>query len=148
MTISAGLNHLIDCDAQPYVPDDLEIVEHMKGGQLEFDPLKILLHLEEGQKKTGKIVGNDLRTAFEGKPALNACVLDHLLANTNLIPDSWKKDEQDRIRYIYFWDTIYHDSEGGLYVRCLCWRDDRWSQDRRWLGSYFGDQSPTAILAN
>lgn len=92
----------IDCDATPYVPDGLAIESHVKGGMLEFDPSKIILHLEKGQKGGKSIKGEELRKLLEGKPTLNACVLDFLLANTALIPDSWKKDEEGRTRFIYF----------------------------------------------
>jgi len=53
--------------------------------------------------------------------------LDALLENQELIPESWKKDEQGNTRYIFFWGTIYRRGSGGrLYVRSLCFHDGGW----------------------
>lgn len=138
---------LIDCDADAWCPNDWKVEEHRSGGQLEFDPAKIRFHLDEAQK-TGMIEGHELRKKLAGMPVLNACVLEHLLANTNLIPESWKVDEQGRTRYIYFWGTIYRVARGYLCVRCLCWGDGNWYWDYDWLDDDFYDQNPAALLAS
>lgn len=145
--VPVGSRRLIDCDAQPYLPNDWKIESHVKSGQLEFDPEKIVLHLEPGQK-AGTIKGDKLRMALQDKPTLNACVLDHLLANTSLIPDSWKLDDQGNTRYIYFWGTVYRASRGRLYVRSLYFSGGRWRWDYNWLGREFGAQNPAAVLAS
>jgi hypothetical protein len=136
---------LIDCDATPYIPKG-EIVEHQKNGQLEFDPSKIVLHLEPGQK-TGAIVGYELRKALASKPVLNACVLDHLLINPNLIPENWKQDEQGRTQFICFWGTVYR-YDGRLSVRFLYWNDRLWVQSSLWLDDAWGARRPAALLAS
>lgn len=79
----------IDGDADPFVPNDLSVVEHKKCGQLKFDPATILLYLSEEQKKEG-IIGHDLRNELEGKSVMNANVLDYLLVHPELIPEGWK----------------------------------------------------------
>ncbi|MBT3231005.1 hypothetical protein HN358_04495 [Candidatus Uhrbacteria bacterium] len=138
---------IIDCDAMPFIPNGWSAVEHRKGGQIEFDPSKIVLHLESEQQRS-TIVGNELRKRLEGQPVMNANVLDHLLANTRLIPEDWKADEQGRIRCIYFWGTIYRDSGGRLYVRYLCWNDGQWRWYCSWLDDPWDSQRPAAILAS
>ncbi|KKW36868.1 MAG: hypothetical protein UY82_C0009G0001 [Candidatus Uhrbacteria bacterium GW2011_GWC2_53_7] len=139
---------LIDCDAQPYVPNGWKVEEHRKGGQIEFDPAKVELYLSNGQLGDKTIEGNKLRKELESKPVMNACVLDHLLANTNLIPESWKQDEQGRTRYIYFWGTIYRGGGGSLCVRYLCWGDGEWRWSYSWLGLQWDDRSPAAVSAS
>ncbi len=137
----------IDCDAMPYIPDGWKIEEHHKGGQVEFDPSKVGFHLEPEQI-SGAIVGSELRERLKDKSVLNACALDHLLANTALIPESWKLDEQSRTRYIYFWGTVYRGGGGSLCVRYLRWGGGRWRWGYDRLGGRWDDQRPAAVLAS
>ena len=135
------VKHLIDCDADPMVPDGWEVVEHRKVGQFEWDPAKVVLHLDEAQQG-GAIVGNKLRGKLKGQPVLNANVLDYLLAHPYFIPEEWKG------KLVFFWGTIYRYAGGGLYVRCLYWSGDRWFWHCFWLGLDFDDRSPAAVLAS
>ncbi len=151
--IPVGLRRLIDCDAKPFVPDGWSIhpedqLPNVVHGELSFDPAKIAFHLDEGQKEGRTIVGNKLKERLAGKTVYGAQVLDHLLANTNLIPDSWKIDEKGGTRYLYFWGTIYRDSGGGLCVRYLCFEDGQWRWGSRWLDGRFGGQNPAAVPAS
>jgi len=145
---------IIDCDEAPHIPKGWEIrpedqLPGAVGGLLKFDPSQILLHLEEGQEGGDGIFGDHLAERLSGKPLLKANVLDHLLANTNLIPESWKDDEQGRTRCIYFWGTIYRASDGDLYVRYLYWSDGQWCWDRDgWRDLVFDAQNSAAILAS
>lgn len=66
--------HLINCDATPFIPSGWSVEEHKKGGMLKFNPEKISLYLSKNQKK-GNISGHDLRKELSGKPAMNANVL-------------------------------------------------------------------------
>ncbi|MFH1711786.1 MAG: hypothetical protein ABH846_00935 [Patescibacteria group bacterium] len=141
-------SRIIDCDAAPFIPGNWSEVEHKPGGQLEFDPGKIILHLDEGQQEGRTIVGNELRSRLADKPVLNACVLDHLLANAALIPESWKYDEQGRTRCIYFWGTIYRGSNDSLCVRYLYWDGGDWVWSYRWLDFGWDVQNPAALLAS
>lgn len=138
--------HLIDCDAQPFVPESWEVVEHQPGGpfdstqdkQFEWDPGKVELYLCDEQKK-GSIEGNELRKKLKGKPVMNANVLDYLLAHPELIPEEWKG------KYIFFWGTIYRHSSGRLYVRYLRWRGDEWDWGFDWLGLHWDDNNPALL---
>ena len=138
------VDHVIDLDADPFVPDGWKVEEHHKGGSFTWNPNAVEFYLSEPQRKGKWIEGNELRTELAGKPVLNANVLDYLLAHPYLNPESWKKDEQGRIRYILFWGTIYRRPDGGLCVRCLCWSGGRWSWGYRWLGRDWSDDSPAA----
>lgn len=134
-------NHVIDCDADPFIPDGCKIEEHQKCGQMVWDASHIILHLADGQKNGKAIEGNKLRKRLVSKPTLNACVLDYLLANPHLIPEEWKG------KYIFFWGTIYRHSDGGLYVLCLCWSGGGWHWRALWLGSDWYGSSPAALRA-
>src|SRR3989344_5509559 len=84
--------HVIDCDADPFVPDGWKVEEHKKDGQLDFDPAQVLFHLADGQKNGKSIKGNKLRKELANMPVMNANVLDFLLANPDIIPDEWKAE--------------------------------------------------------
>lgn len=141
------IEHFIDCDVNPAIPEGWKIADHKKGGQLKWDPAKIELFLAEEQKK-GVIEGNKLGEKLADKPVLNACVLDYLLVHLNFIPDSWKVDEHGRTRYIYFWGTKFRDSGGDLFVRCLCWSGIRWDWFYDWLDDDWDVQDPAAVRAS
>lgn len=139
-TITA-VEHVIDCDANPFIPDGYEVEEHQKGGQFKWDASQVELFLSVAQKK-GTSEGNKLRKEIASKPVLNANVLDYLLANPHLIPEEWKG------KSIFFWGTIYRDSGGRLYVRYLYWCGDGWDWGSRWLVGVWDGCSPAALRAS
>jgi len=86
-----AIEHIIDLDADPFVPEGWKAEEHQKGGQFNWDASKVSLYLSDAQKSGKCIEGNKLREELAGKPVLNANVLDYLLANPHLLPRSGKK---------------------------------------------------------
>jgi hypothetical protein len=130
--------YLINCDANPYIPDGSSVEEHKKGGLWKWNP-EISLYLSKKQEKGKVIGGNDLRKELANQPVLNANVLDWLLAHPGLIPEEWKS------KAIFFWGTIYRNSDGHLYVRCLGWNGFRWGWHDRWLGRGFISDRPAAL---
>lgn len=139
------LEHLIDCDAAPFIPDGCSVEEHKKGGFFKFTPEKLPhekfpLYLSRKQRR-GSIIGNDLRKELNGKPVMNANVLDYLLANPELIPEEWKG------KIICFWGTLYRNADNFLFVRFLNWDDSgvRWS--RYWLVNGIGDGDYAALTS-
>ncbi len=135
----------IDCDKEPVVPNNRwEIAYHQKGGQLNLDPMQIVFH---HQKSGQKAEGYKLRKELENEAILNACVLDYLLSYPHLIPESWKKDENAKTQYIFFWGTIYRSSDGELFVRCLGFDGEEWCSETRWLGYGWSDNHPAALRA-
>jgi len=131
--------HIIDCDADPFCPEDWSVEEHIKGGQLKWGAAKIDLYLCKEQEK-GSIEGNQLRKKLKDQTILNACVLDYLIENPNLIPEEWKN------KNVFFWGTIYRDSDGSLCVRGLSWDGDGWGWDYHWLGFHWRG-SKTAVVS-
>jgi hypothetical protein len=55
-----GIEHVIDCDAEPFIPNGWSVEEHQKGGIIKFDPSMIGPYLSKKQKN-GSIEGNKLR---------------------------------------------------------------------------------------
>jgi len=134
------IEHLIDCDVNPFIPNGWAVEEHKKGGMFKFNPEKISLYLSKKQKK--EIIGGyDLRKELADKPVMNANVLDYLLAHPELIPEEWKG------KYIFFWGTIYRDSDGRLYVRYLCWYGSKWCWDYNCLVSDLDSDGPAALTS-
>jgi hypothetical protein len=140
------VTHAIDCDADPFLPNEgWRVEEHRKDGVIVWDPTKASLYLSKGQKGDKYIVGNDLRKELAKKPTMNANVLDYLLKNPHLIPEDWKKDERGNTRYIFFWGTIYRHSGGSLCVRVLCWDGGAWGWLYGWLDDGFDGNNPAAL---
>lgn len=150
------IEHTADLGADPYLPDGWKVEEHKKGtvaklerkgNDLYLDGKKIEFWLSSEQKRS-VITGNILRAKLKGKPVLNANLLEHLLKNPHLIPETWKKDENGDTRYIFFWGTVYRDTVGSLCVRYLYWRGDEWRWICRWLGYDWGSSDPAAVSAS
>ncbi|MDP3764526.1 MAG: hypothetical protein Q8Q95_02805 [bacterium] len=139
--------HIINCSADPFVPEGWSVEEHQKSGSFKWSPAEVQFYLSELQKQDKVIKGDELRHELAGKPVYNANVLDYLLAHPHLIPEAWKKDEQGRTQYIFFWGTIYRGRGGGLYVRCLCWGGCGWGWGCGWLGGGFRGGGPVALRA-
>jgi len=142
MSEIVAVKHVVDLDADPFVPDGWTVVEHAKGGQLEFDPAKVVLYLDEEQQNGGVIVGNQLHEKLKGQSVYNAKLLDFYLTHPRLIPEDWKG------KLVFFWGTIYRDSGGNLCVRCLIWDGDGWNWLCRWLGNDFYDLRPAVVSAS
>lgn len=134
--------HIINCDADPFVPNGWKVEEHRKGGRFKWDASQVALYLSKGQRDGKVIEGNKLRKELADKPVYNATVLDYLLANPDLIPEEWKG------KYVFFWGTIYRGSGGDLCVRYLYWYGGRWGWGDGWLGSGWDDFSPAAVPAS
>lgn len=136
------IEHVIDCDANPYLPEGWKVEEHQKSGPLKWDAKLVELWLAKGQQNGKVLKGDKLRQELVGKPVLNACVLDYLLANSHLIPEEWKG------KAVFFWGTIYRLSGGYLYVRYLYWLGDRWFWSYYWLDIDWYDNYPSALRAS
>lgn len=141
-TTAPSGTHIVDCDADPFVPDGWSVEEHQKRGSFEWDASKVELWLANGQKNDKVLEGNKLRKEMAKKVPFNACVLDYLLANPHLIPEEWKG------KSIFFWGTVYRSRDGDLYVRYLYWSGSGWFWSSIWLDSDWRGRSPAAVLAS
>ena len=138
----APIEHVIDCDADPFVPNGWKVEEHKKDGQCKWDAAQVALYLSDPQKEGKTIEGNKLRTELNGKPVLNANVLDYLLKHPHLIPEEWED------KYVFFWGTIYRRSGGRLGVRCLYWDFNGWQWGSSRLVADWRDHHPAALRAS
>ena len=130
--------HVVDCDADPFLPEGWKVESHKKGGSFEWNPAKVKLHLAPSQQNGKCVQGHKLREELANEPVLNANVLDFFLKHPELIPEEWKGS------YVYFWGTVCRNSDGALYVRYLCWDGSHWGWDYYWLGHDWDDDCPAA----
>lgn len=134
--------HVINCDIVPLVPNGWKVVQHVKGGQLEWNPADVELYLDESQKEGKSIKGNKLRQRLAkliGKRVMNANILDFLLDHPELIPEEWKG------KAIFFWGTVYRSSDGNLCVRYLYWDGGRWHWIYCGIGNDFDGADSAAL---
>lgn len=137
------IEHLIDTDAQPFIPGGMSVESHIGHGLWKWAPELIQLFLSKEQKRNYQ-EGNKLWKVIEalkGKIILNANVLDYLLAHPELIPESWKG------KLVFFWGTIYRFANGELCVRCLKWDGSRWGWYYCWLDDSFHFCYPAALAS-
>lgn len=108
--------HLIDTDAAPYTPEGWAVVRHFGHGLWEWNVNAIKFLSEEliANHRHGVDIQNVIE-ALVDRVALNANVLDYLLAHPELIPEDWNG------KSVFFWGTIYRRLyDGRLFVRYLC----------------------------
>lgn len=112
--------NIVDCDADPFIPDNMSVIKHRRDGLFECNFLNIELADWNGPSKIDQL-GDRYVTVAEMlnnflERSLNANVLDFLLRNPDLIPDRLKGYD------IAFCGTIYRFKEdGGRYIRELSW---------------------------
>ena len=148
---------IVNCDVNPRVPSGLyldgEGTEHRKmgeavtlekraDGKLYANGKEVIRYRSRKQQGGSYIQGHKLRKELADVQVLNACILDALLANPQLIPEEWKSG------YTYFWGTIFRNAGGYLYVRCLYWDGSRWDWSYDWLGNDWYEDNPAACLAS
>ncbi len=134
-------------EVEQHIGKGWSIVEKRTDG-LYVDGRKVILHLSKRQKNGKLLKGHELREELTGKPVLDANIFDALLSNLHLIPEDWKKDENDNTRYIFFWGTIYRNSDRPLFVRYLFFLGGKWRSNYYWLGNDWNDNYPAALRAS
>lgn len=138
------MEHIVDLDSAPYIPDGWSVEEHQKGGVMKWDVTKVMLYLDDDQKNYGVIEGDKLRKKLTKILSYNANMLDFLLkaGNEHLIPKKW------RGKLVFFWGTIYRDGLGTPCVRYLYWNDGMWCWHYRWPDEYaWGSNFPALVPA-
>ena len=137
------LEHLINCDAKPSIPNgwsivpDKEQLPNRVQGSFQWNPAQVKLYLSDQQRN-----GHELKKKLADKEVLPANVLDYLLANKHLIPEEWKGES------VFFWGTVYRDAYGSPSVRYLYWYGGRWDWSFSWLGRDWDGSYPAALRAS
>lgn len=132
------LNHLIDCESDPFIPRGWEVHFHRRRGLLGWNPKKIKLFFASKQTSNSTIGGFKLFELLRSERVLNVNVLDYLLQHRELIPAAWKDYT------VYFWGTVYV-RHNELVVRCLFWNGKNWNEDFDTLDLSWNDEEPAAI---
>ncbi|MEK7073278.1 MAG: hypothetical protein AAB974_02450 [Patescibacteria group bacterium] len=113
---------VIDCSVTLFIQGDYSICEEDQiksrfTGKLVWDTATVALYLGDDQKNR-MVPKEEVLKDLQGQKVLPANVLDCLRSNPTLIPSDWKG------KTIYFWGTIYCDSNGDRrLVRSLDWDD-------------------------
>ncbi len=136
----------LDTSVEPSVPSGMQVDYHSQElGVIDCNCINATLYTNPAQQNHLELInGNALEQELRGFQLLNATILDHLLKNTHLIPEEWKKYA------VTFWGTIYRrkgDFSHARHVRCLVWRDSHWQSEFRSLSGYWRQDRPAAIIA-
>lgn len=145
---------MVNLDATPRLPFNRSVIEsHTTGGWVKVQRLKdglyvdgrkVILHISDLPKIRRSMKGYEFRYELTGKPlqvlqgnpVLNANILDALYGNTNMIPEDLKKDEAGKVRFNYFWETVYRDPDVNiLCVRGLYFLGGEWKRDYGWFSA-------------
>jgi hypothetical protein len=146
--------HIIDLDAPLFIPEGWEVhpkdqPSNVVRGMFEWYPAKVRLHLTPNQQRDNYIEDDKFRQELENELLFNANLLDYLLTHPEIILEEWKQDEQGRIRYIFFWGTIYYSSYSDDLLVCgLYWDGDRWDCDFNRINYAWAVCNSAAVLAS
>jgi len=108
----------------------------------EIDLSAVLLEHMLRPEDNGLVQGEEKlkRLKKAGHVRLDAAVFKALWDNQHLIPESWKG------KYVYFDGTVLRSPDGSRRVLCFC-VGSRWGWRCSWLGHYWNDGCPSAVLA-
>lgn len=134
--LAKGQQKNIDCGCNPMTPATWTAVSPKGEGTYTLDSANIKLVFFKDDTVNGSDILADAKVKDKG---LNACVLDHLVAHPELIPESWKT------KHIGFPGTIFADSNGDKLFRFLKWWDNRWVIESIYLNSRVYDDKVVAV---
>lgn len=103
-------------------------------GKLYANGREVVRYISPNQQSV-RISGHELRRELrelKDKQTLNACILDALLANQELIPEEWENGIND------FWGTIFRHATGDLYIKRFYWSGSKWDTHIRNLEKIWG----------
>ncbi len=158
--------HIIDTAVEPFIPDGFVVAEHRKNGPFVWEINKVELFEadyriqvteDQDEKLRGALTiimdrgihGAEVLTELKGKSVLNSNVLEYLIKHQELIPDSWKLNEEGVVRHIYFLGTVYNkpeDKVDNLAVCYLYWNETHWDWDYKMLCYRWDTGEVAAIL--
>lgn len=133
--------HQIDCCKEPSSFEDYNVIRHETDlGIWEWDPNRVSLYYnQEWQKPVDE---NNFAMNLElanRRDVLNGNILDYLLKNPLLIPDSWKERET------IFSGTAY---ENVYWKGKVCFRMLLWSHtDKKWMWNWLWMEQDRAVKA-
>lgn len=114
---------------------------HVPQGTIHWRPERARLFLTPEQRRGDSgFNGNIIAKALQTLPALNACALEYLLVRQEAIPAEW------RAYSLNFWGTIYQETKGLEFVRCLYWDKDQWRALDMLIDGYGWTRNSAAVL--
>lgn len=122
------------------VAEDLD--EELDLGKIELKP-----YLNKGEDYT---TGEErlLRIASAGDNPLGTRSFQTFWKTQGLIPEEWKKLTNGNTTYVFFDKVVLRGPGGNRYTLYLCWDDDEWDWDCRWLDRKRSVNNPSAVRAS
>lgn len=129
----------------PEIPEGWTINIHqgIKNDYLNLKKISLFISDKQKNQEQGCAVSwKNLFSEFAEKQItlMNASVLDYLLKNQKLIPDSWKS------HCIFFWGTIFQAPNNQLMVKFINWSGKEFISGYTWLESGVCKDESSAIL--
>jgi uncharacterized protein YxeA len=125
----------IDCSKNPSVQEGFTLFSNMPADTYQLTPGKIKTYSFE----KFSLSGEKMLTKLSADKTLNACVLDYLMDNQELIPPEWKT------KNVIFMGTILADAGGNKFFPTLYWWDNHWDVSRTYLKDAEYDDRIAAI---
>jgi hypothetical protein len=109
----------IKLEREPYVPVGWQVLR-TTSVETTLSVSAIRFYASKAQQQGRTILAADLAAELDWPLVLSAQALDGLLADPQVIPESW------RGKAIAFWGTRYRDDTGEVAVRYLFWNGAAW----------------------
>ncbi len=114
----------------------------------ELDITKVIFKIMlEGKETSVKGEEKLKRLKATGCICLDGKAFKACWGNRHLLPESWKKDENGKIRYIFFDGIVLQGPCGFRCVLCLYFKDGKWQWNYNWLENDWNANNPSAVLA-
>lgn len=146
-------SHIVNCNESPILSlDDLrfDVKTHYKMGKVKLENRdgdlyvngqKVVRYLSREQNAGEFISSKNIRKKLSKKLILNACILEHLIDNPELIPEEWKNG------MTFFWGTILRRlSDGSLFAAGIGFNGTSYGYDLYNLKYGFGSALAAAYL--
>ena len=128
--------------------DETDLVSS-KLKSVDLSRIRLVTMLKDGEERISGEVKRE-RLKLSGCVKLDSFILQTLLDNKHLIPESWKEELDGRIRFIFFDGTVLLGREKEQNVLCLYWYWGDWQVGCRELSTEFNDgwneYFPSAVL--
>jgi hypothetical protein len=117
---------MVDCSTTPFAPAGWKIESHLTFGSVNLKNIKAELYQSNSQRlgrhSSGGILYREIGRSK--KIPFSANILDHYLANQDLIPKEWQSLAKSP--EIIFWGTIIKDKDGRHYVPLMKYIYGKW----------------------
>lgn len=127
-SLTSGQTKNIDCNVKPSTPGTWTHESSQQDGTYVFNKAEAANKIELFKNIKGW-----------GTKGLNARVLDVLLENPDLIPESWKDKK------VVFTGSLFKDGGGNPCLRHLYWWDEKWQTGATYPDGDYDDGRVAAV---